>query len=121
MGKIEEAIKKINDEIQKDPANQYIALVGEHIIDQITTEAAAASVLTEDKTLAGALETIRKRLEKQALEQYQASSRKSNCVNVVVPQEDIYSQARDYFGLAEAANSQSSAGKGICLSLEDFL
>lgn len=41
MGKIEEAIKKINTEIQKQPNNRYLALVGEHIIDQITTEAAA--------------------------------------------------------------------------------
>lgn len=121
MGKIEEAIKKINDEIQKDPTNQYLALVGEHIIDRITTEAAAASVLAEDKTLAGALDTIRRRLEKQAMEQYRASSRQSSCVSIVAPQEDIYSQARTYFGLSAAANPQSPAGKGICLSLEDFL
>lgn len=32
MGKIEDAIKKINTEIQKEPSNRYLALVGEHMI-----------------------------------------------------------------------------------------
>lgn len=41
MGKIEDAIKKINTEIQKEPSNRYLALVGEHIIDNITSEAAS--------------------------------------------------------------------------------
>ena len=45
MGKIEDAIKKINTEIQKEPSNRYLALVGEHIIDNITSEAAAEKVL----------------------------------------------------------------------------
>ena len=51
MGKIEDAIKKINTEIQKEPSNRYLALVGEHIIDNITSEAAAEKVLKEERRL----------------------------------------------------------------------
>ena len=38
MGKIENAIEKLNKDIQKHPQDQYRALVGEHLIDCITTE-----------------------------------------------------------------------------------
>ena len=33
MSRIEDAVKKINLEIQKEPDNGYIAVVGEYIID----------------------------------------------------------------------------------------
>ena len=52
MGKIEDAIKKINTEIQKEPSNRYLALIGEHIIDNITYEAAAEKVLKMERKLA---------------------------------------------------------------------
>lgn len=32
MGKIENAIEKLNNDIQKHPEDQYRALVGEHLI-----------------------------------------------------------------------------------------
>ena len=35
MGKIEDAIKKINLQIQMSPNDKYRALIGEYIIDQI--------------------------------------------------------------------------------------
>lgn len=66
MGKIEDAIKKINTEIQKEPGSGYIAAVGEHILDCITTEEAAEAVLAEGKTLSGALEGIRNAMEEKA-------------------------------------------------------
>ena len=65
MGKIEDAIKKINTEIQKEPSNRYLALVGEHIIDNITSEAAAEKVLKKEKTLAKALAGIENQASKQ--------------------------------------------------------
>ena len=73
MGKIEEAIKKINAEIQKQPNNEYLALIGEHIIDCITTEDTAEEVLKTEKTLAGALREI----------EANAAKRKSGKVAVV--------------------------------------
>ena len=55
MGKIEDAIKKINLQIQMSPNDKYRALIGEYIIDQITTEAAAEQILQAEKTLNRAL------------------------------------------------------------------
>ena len=40
MSRIEDAVKKINLDIQKEPDNGYIAAVGEYIIDCITSEEA---------------------------------------------------------------------------------
>ena len=54
MGKIENAIEKLNNDIQKHPQDQYRALVGEHMIDCITTEEIADKVLEEGKTLEAA-------------------------------------------------------------------
>lgn len=113
MGKIEDAIKKINTEIQKEPSNRYLALVGEHIIDNITSEAEAEKVLKAEKTLEKALAGIENRASKQ---------RTGRCAAI----EDavVYGWAREYFGLTEAANPQTPAEevkKGVRVSLEDFL
>lgn len=111
MGKIEDAIKKINTEIQKEPSNRYLALVGEHIIDNITSEAAAEKVLKEEKTLAKALGGIQNKASKQ---------KTGNCA--VIEDSVVYGWAREYFGLT--ANPQApaeEAKKGVCVSLEDFL
>ena len=48
MGKIEDAIKKINVEIQKEPNEEVLAKIGEYIIDQITTEEVAEKILAEE-------------------------------------------------------------------------
>ena len=101
MGQIEEAIKKINAEIQKQPNNEYLALIGEHIIDCITTEDTAEEVLKTEKTLAGALREI----------EANAAKRKSGKVAVV---EDavVYGWAREYFGLTtNPAKKRSETAK----------
>ena len=110
MGKIEDAIKKINEEIQKQPTNQYVALVGEYIIDQITTESAADAVLEERKNLAGAMKEI----------QNKASKQKTGNVAVV---EDavVYGWAKEYFGLDKLQSEGHAKKKGICLDFNDFL
>ena len=111
MGKIEDAIKKINTEIQKEPSNRYLALIGEHIIDNITSEAAAEKVLKEEKTLAKALGGIQNKASKQ---------KTGDCA--VIEDSVVYGWAREYFGLT--ANPQAPAEevkKGVCVSLEDFL
>lgn len=96
MGKIEDAIKKINTEIQKEPSNRYLALVGEHIIDNITSEAAAEKVLKKEKTLAKALAGIENQASKQ---------KEGNCA--VIEDSVVYGWAREYFGLT--ANPQAPA------------
>lgn len=111
MGKIENAIEKLNNDIQKHPEDQYRALVGEHLIDCITTEEIA------DKVLEGALKTIRANAKKKAV---------SNCA--VIADEEVYKWAREYFGIGtveeekpKSANIAETKKKTLKLSLEDFL
>lgn len=116
MGKIDKAIKKINTEIQKKPYDRYQALVGEHIIDCITTEMAADAVLSKDKTLSGALKEI---WDKASLVGMAQQSTKTAVIEDAV----VYKWAREYFGLTETADPQTSAEapkKGVCIKLEDF-
>ena len=91
MGKIEDAIKKINDEVQKNHSNTYLVMVGEHIIDNITTEDNAERVLAKDKTLQGCLSQIRTFASKQ---------KKDNVA--VIDDVTVYKWAREYFGLKAA-------------------
>ena len=50
---IDEAIRKINEEMQKSPSDRMLEAVGQYCIDLCTTEAAAKALLDEKKTLAG--------------------------------------------------------------------
>ncbi len=120
MGKIEDAVRKINDEIQKEPGNAYIAAVGEHIIDCITTEEAAEAVLAEGKTLSGALAEMHKDMEERARRKRSELKKGENCVEIVAPKEEVFKMARDHFGLPEPG-TRPAAKKGVSLSLEDFL
>ena len=94
MGKMEEAIKKINDDVQKNHSNTYLVLIGEHIIDCITSEEASEKVLAKGKTLQGCLSHI----------QGQASKQKNGNV-AVIDNVTVYGWAREYFGL-EAADQK---------------
>lgn len=120
MGKIEEAIKKINGEVQKSLSDTYLVMVGEHIIDQITTEEAAEKVLVKEKKLSGCLQHI----------QNEARKKKSGSV-AVIDDMTVYSWAREYFGLAaieqkphlELVKTQMPAEapkKSNRLSMDDF-
>ncbi len=122
VNKIELAIKKINDEVQKNHSNTYLVMVGEHIIDCITTEEAAEKVLEKGKSLQGCLSHI------------QTEAAKKKVGQVAVIQSDIvYGWAREYFGLEEVEQKprlelvkpQTSAPKEESkkskhLSLDDF-
>jgi len=54
---MENAIAKINAEMQKDPDNTYLEIVGHYIIDRCAEPAVTAAV-NGGKTLAGAMEAI---------------------------------------------------------------
>ena len=118
MSRIEDAVKKINLEIQKEPDNGYIAVVGEYIIDCITSEEAADAVLAKGKTLSGALEEIRKVMEDRARKHHSVDKKNGKCVALAVRGEEVFEMARDYFGLTE---TRLKAKRGVSLSLEDFL
>lgn len=109
MGKIEDAIKKINTEIQKEPDNRYIALIGEHIIDCITSETAAERVLQEERTLERALTGIENRAKQQQVKGH-----------AVIEDAVVYGWAREYFGLSAEASQESSKPSLARLSLDDF-
>lgn len=121
MGKMEEAIKKINDEVQKNHSNTYLVMVGEHIIDCITTETDAEKVLADKKNLSGCLWSITGK----------AKHRKTGNV-AVIDDVTVYGWAREYFGLAaaeekkphlELVKTQTPAEvpkKSNHLSLDDF-
>lgn len=106
MGKVEEAIKKINTVIQERPNDRHRALIGEHIIDQITTEEAAEGILAPEKTLEGAMDEIERKARERAVR---------NCA--VIEDDVVFRWAREYFGISETTKPQPSAH----LSLDDFL
>lgn len=105
MERITKAIQKINEEIQKNPTDRYAALIGEHIIDCITTTEAAEKILTEKKTLKGALEEIKGKARKSALGGV-----------AVIEDSEVYGWAREYFGIKEETKPKTAA-----INLEDFL
>ena len=118
MGKIEDAIKKINVEIQKEPNEEVLAKIGEYIIDQITTEEVAEKILAEDKSLKKIYGEIKEEAYKKALTERNGR----NCVGIGCDGEDTINRVLKYFGLT--ANPQApaeEAKKGVCVSLEDFL
>lgn len=101
MGKIEEAIKKINTDIQANPENKFLEAVGEYVIDQIRTEAAAEAVLTEGKSLKKICEEIKDKAYKEALEMHKKSKGR-NCEVICCGPERTIDVVMEYFGLAAA-------------------
>ena len=57
----DKAIEKINAEMQKDPADQYMEIVGHYVIDRCADEAVAAKVMGKKKTLRGAMDAVMER------------------------------------------------------------
>ena len=96
MSKIDDAIVKINEAMQKDAANKYLEIVGQYIIDRVTNEASAELVLAEDKTLSGACDAIK------AL----AAKNSRGNVGVVSDIEGLAAVDR-YFGFDEASGRVS--------------
>ena len=122
VDKIELAIKNINKEVQSNHSNEYLVLIGEHIIDCITSEEAAEKVLEKGKSMQGCLSHI------------QTEAAKKKVGQVAVIQDDIvYGWAREYFGLAaveqkprlevvkpQTTSVMESPKKNGHLSLDDF-
>ena len=131
MGKIEEAIKKINMDIQADPENEFLEKVGEYVIDQIRTEEAAEAVLGEGKSLKKICETIKEKAYRKAVEMHKKS--KGRNYEVVYCGQKTIDEVMEYFGLAEAAEQKphlevvktqtptvSEEPKKSRLSMDDF-
>lgn len=52
------AIEKINTEMQKNPDDRYMEIIGTYIIDRCTNDIVEAKVGAEGKTLAGAMAAV---------------------------------------------------------------
>lgn len=83
---IEKAIEKINAEMQKDPSNHYVEIIGHYIIDRC--DEALAAKIAEGKTLKGAMTAVEQR----------ARNVKTGNVAVLTPGE-VFDEVDKYFGL----------------------
>ena len=95
---IDQAIEKINAEMQKDPSNRYMEIIGHYVIDRCTDDITAAKVCTEKKTLKGAMEAVT------------AKARKAKTGNVaVLLASDVFCEVDRYFGLPTDFVAQQKA------------
>ena len=116
------AIEKINAEMQKDPSNRYMEIIGHYVIDRC--DEALAAKIAEGKTLKDAMTAVRRRAEK---------AKKGN-VAVLTPGE-VFGEVDKYFGLptdtaaqwkaiglqpAEAPEEEPSQTTSAAINLADF-
>lgn len=116
MGKIENAIEKLNNDIQKHPQDQYRALVGEHLIDCITTEEIADKVLEEGKTLEAALKTILSNAKKIAMKEHLFK-----CINGEAAAENAKKEAKEAQAAIEAHEEAQKEAEETALALRERL
>lgn len=77
------AIEKINAEMQKEPDNQYLEILGHYIIDRCS-DIEVAKAVNNGKTLKGAFEAVK------------ASAKKKGSGCVVMKDNDIYDAVDKY-------------------------
>lgn len=113
---IEEAIKKISEEIAKLKAN-YGEAIGTYIITELlNTEENAKKVMDEKKTLYGCLHSIRGKAHKCAVNNM-----------AMVDEVTVYGWVREYYGIgghtspAEASGPATSAEDRKIVSLFDMI
>ncbi|MDR0905283.1 MAG: PcfK-like family protein [Oscillospiraceae bacterium] len=107
MSRIDEAIAKINGEMQADAENRYLEIVGQYIIDRVRDEAAAGRVLDGAKSLDGACKAI------------EDLARKNKRGRVgVVSDTECFAAVDTYFGFGAAPAEKRRAAR---VALEDFL
>lgn len=83
---IDKAIEKINSEVQKDPSDRYLEILGHYIIDRC--DEALAAKITGGKTLKGAMELV---LEKAR------NAKKGNVATLTFG--EVFDEVDKYFGL----------------------
>lgn len=88
MNAIQEAIIKINTEMQAKPDDLYLEAIGQHVIDHCGNVAAAEAVLKKGKTLKGAMDKVMEA----------AKARKQGSV-AVMRDDEVYAIVDRYFGI----------------------
>ena len=108
---MQKAIEKINAEMQTDPTNEYMEIIGHYIIDRCTNEATAEKILAEDKSLGGVLEEIKEKAREKAI---------NGCA--VIRDEDVFGMVDEYFGFGAAEDEQTEKNSGgLHLDFESLL
>lgn len=95
---IEDAIRRINEEMQKAPSDRMLEAVGQYLIDICTDEDTAKALLDEKKTIAGAISAMR-----------EAARKKQHGGYYAMAPDEAWEIVRKYFGLAAAAAPHPSA------------
>lgn len=83
---IDKAIAKLNAEMQKEPDNRYLEILGHYVIDRC--DQALAGKITGGRTLKGAMEAVVKR----------AKAARAGSVAVLTPAQ-VFGEVDQYFGL----------------------
>lgn len=94
---IDKAIKKINAEMQKDPSDRYMEIVGHYIIDRC--DEALAARIAEGKTLKDAMTAVERKAK---------SVRNGRTVVPMTPDE-VFDEVDKYFGLSTDIAAQWKA------------
>lgn len=102
----EKAIEKINAEMQKNPDNNYIEIIGHYIIDKCESDATAEKVLAAGKTLSGCLDRIKALAKKKAI----------NNIGVVT-EEEAFAEVDNYFGFSAEQPKQKET---VAIDLDKF-
>lgn len=91
---IDQAVEKINAEMQKDPANRYMEILGHYIIDRC--DGALAAKIAEGKTLKDAMETVVRK----------ASSKRAGRSVVPMTPDEVFGEVDKYFDLSTDTAAQ---------------
>ena len=94
----EEAIRKINDEMQENPQDTYTEILGHYLIGRAADPGVAARLLKEDKTLKGAMKDV------------VAKARKKQKGNVaVLTPDEVFDTVDAYFSIPKAPAARYQA------------
>lgn len=114
----EDAVRKINAEMQAHPADRQLEAIGEYIIDRVSrSEAYAEKVMQEGKTLDGCCKKITEKAKALA----------GGAKMVMVKDVDVYGWADIYFGFKDGDDSTAAPVTGtpstaaLDIDLSDFL
>jgi hypothetical protein len=110
---LNEAIKKIQDEIEAEKSNSYVLYVGKQMIEHINKNPGyAQNILEEGKTIKGSLEEMRK----------EAAKVKQGNMAVIPPDQGMRI-VFDYFGIKEVVEEEIEdvrPKRNVNISLDDL-
>jgi len=106
MSRTEQAMIKINEEMQKDPDNAYLEILGHYIIDRCGDEQVAQAVLADKKTLKGCVDSIQAAALKKVRE-------KKGVQTVVFTERDFYHEADQYFAIGRDDGARAEHSRPI--------